>query len=143
MYIGGLYIRTFGSHRSDGLDELAVEADTLVVLGGDPDEVGRVGTERGDLADGGRGRDAGDVRPLRAVRHGVASLHHVPRHRPAAVRRRRRPLHRHRVVGDADQTHRRRRTGDRCARVQYTPTQPCILPRSLDRVPASMVGGLT
>ena len=72
-----------------------------------------------DLADGGAGGQAGDVRPRRRRGGGrrqvpaVAPLNHVAGHRSAAVRRRRRPLDRHRVVRDADQTHRRRRTRHR------------------------------
>ena len=96
-------MRTFRSHRSDGFDKLAIESDALVVLGGHSDEVGDARLEAGDLADRGACRQTGDMRPDLLM--GVSPLDDVARHRTTTVRRRTRPFDRHRIVGDADQTH--------------------------------------
>jgi len=106
-------MHTFRPHRSDGFDKLAVESDTFVVLGGYTDEVGHVGLQPGHLTDRGARRQTGDVCPGLLV--GVSSLYDVPRHRPTSVRRWNCPLDRYRVVGDANQTHRRRRSRNSCA----------------------------
>jgi len=94
---------TFRPHRSDGFNELAVEPDSFVILGGDPHEVGDVGLEACDLADGGSSRQAGHVCPRLLVP--VSLLYDVASDWATAVCRRTRPLYRHRVVGDADQTY--------------------------------------